>query len=77
PVDRRAAALGDIVHRQGNLQPGRIIGLQDEAGAGEKLGDVNWSAALNTSALNSGSASTIEVPSEIQDDGVRVVLTRV
>ncbi|CAK12132.1 TadE/TadG family type IV pilus assembly protein [Rhizobium johnstonii] len=38
---------------------------------------VNWSAALNTSALTSGSASTIEVPSEIQDDGVQVVLTRV
>ncbi|MBY3098497.1 pilus assembly protein [Rhizobium laguerreae] len=38
---------------------------------------VKWSAALNTSALTSGSASTIEVPSEIQDDGVQVVLTRV
>lgn len=38
---------------------------------------VNWSAALNTTALNSGTASAIAIPSEIQETDVQVVLTRV
>ncbi|MBB4217841.1 Flp pilus assembly protein TadG [Rhizobium sp. BK212] len=38
---------------------------------------VNWSAALNTTALNSGTASAITIPSEIQETDVQVVLTRV
>ncbi|MBP2448033.1 TadE/TadG family type IV pilus assembly protein [Rhizobium leguminosarum] len=38
---------------------------------------VNWSAAFNTTALKSGTASAIEIPSQIQDPGVQVVLTRV
>ncbi|EJT02400.1 hypothetical protein RCCGE510_27906 (plasmid) [Rhizobium sp. CCGE 510] len=38
---------------------------------------VNWSAAFNTTALKSGTASVIEIPSQIQDQGVQVVLTRV
>jgi Flp pilus assembly protein TadG len=38
---------------------------------------VNWSAALNTSALNSGTASAVAIPSNIQETGVQIVLTRV
>ncbi|MEF0864950.1 MULTISPECIES: TadE/TadG family type IV pilus assembly protein [Rhizobium] len=38
---------------------------------------VNWSAALNTTALTSGTTSTITIPSQIQETGVQVVLTRV
>ncbi|MFK0166341.1 TadE/TadG family type IV pilus assembly protein [Rhizobium sp. NPDC090279] len=38
---------------------------------------VNWSAAFNTSAPGSGSASAIAVPAKIQEAGVQVVLTRV
>ncbi|WFU05679.1 pilus assembly protein (plasmid) [Rhizobium sp. CB3171] len=38
---------------------------------------VNWSAAFNTSALSSGVASSVDIPSQIQEDGVQVVLTRV
>ncbi|MBX4949677.1 pilus assembly protein [Rhizobium binae] len=38
---------------------------------------VNWSAAFNTSALNSGTASAIDIPPQIKDAGVQVVLTRV
>jgi Flp pilus assembly protein TadG len=38
---------------------------------------VNWSAAFNTTPLKSGTASAIEIPSQIQDQGVQVVLTRV
>ncbi|ARM92574.1 Flp pilus assembly Tad-like protein (plasmid) [Rhizobium sp. CIAT894] len=38
---------------------------------------VNWSAALNTTALNSGTASAVTIPSTIKETGVQVVLTRV
>jgi hypothetical protein len=38
---------------------------------------VNWSAALNTSPLNAGTATSIEVPAQIQEEGVQVVVTRV
>ncbi|WP_064696869.1 TadE/TadG family type IV pilus assembly protein [Rhizobium aegyptiacum] len=38
---------------------------------------VNWSAALNTSSLGSGTASAIDIPAKIQEAGVQVVLTRV
>ncbi|PDT11094.1 MULTISPECIES: TadE/TadG family type IV pilus assembly protein [unclassified Rhizobium] len=38
---------------------------------------VNWSAAFNTTALASGTASAIDIPKKIQETGVQVVLTRV
>ncbi|HEX8045641.1 TadE/TadG family type IV pilus assembly protein [Rhizobium sp.] len=38
---------------------------------------VNWSAALNTSALTYGAATPVDVPSQIKEAGVQVVLTRV
>ncbi|MEF0941693.1 TadE/TadG family type IV pilus assembly protein [Rhizobium sp. BR 362] len=51
------------------------VSVNDISSAGSAT--VNWSAALNTSALSSGTASTITIPSEIQETGVQVILTRV
>lgn len=38
---------------------------------------VNWSAALNTSALNYGATTPVDVPSQIKEAGVQVVVTQV
>ncbi|WP_028752174.1 TadE/TadG family type IV pilus assembly protein [Rhizobium leucaenae] len=51
------------------------VSVNDISSAGSAT--VNWSAALNTTALTSGTASTITIPSQIQETGVQVVLTRV
>jgi len=38
---------------------------------------VNWSAALNTTTLGTGTTSPIAVPKTIQEAGVQIILTRV
>ena len=38
---------------------------------------VNWSAARGTAALAAGQASPVEIPDELQEKGVQMVVTRV
>ena len=52
-----------------------IVAAEDVNSSGAAT--TNWSAALNTSALPAGSAPPISIPSEIQEQGVQIVLTRV
>lgn len=52
-----------------------IVTAESMNGSGKTV--VDWSAALNTSALVAGAASPIEVPAGIQETGVEIVLTRV
>lgn len=51
------------------------VAVEDVDSSGKAT--VNWSASFNTSAPASGTASTIDIPAQIQDAGVQVVLTRV
>lgn len=63
------------------LQPYDTTGLTitvavDDIGSSGSA-TVNWSAALNTTALGAGTTSTIAVPATIQETGVQIILTRV
>ncbi|MGZ2487463.1 Flp pilus assembly protein TadG [Rhizobium pisi] len=51
------------------------VAVDDVDSSGKAM--VNWSASFNTSAPASGTASAIDIPAQIQDAGVQVVLTRV